>query len=347
MKITHFVFIFVLVLLMFSPSSAADADKLLWGQNVGLISATVVGTDDAKGLTVRSTPSLDGKGLTHLQPGATLQGQPVFRDGWVKLTAPVQDGWVRLTFLRPRPFENAVTKVNQSELCLPLKKGPGDSHEKTGCAQIGETLKFSGVATSDNWLQLAEGKGWARASDVGFDTWTAAAGTGQKIASLNPESTARGKTGEKPAVASQAEPGFAALPTDAEDEGEAPEAQICQDEWCVDFVKQTITREGKQESFVTCARDEICATILAEFWVALLEDERHVDIPITAAMSIRLEKEGTIKNAQSGGVIEDCRGASGPEAACVVGFLLDVSQPILGPAETGKTEPTAAASPKG
>jgi len=347
MKIRQSVFISVLVLLMLSSFSAAAADKLLWGQNVGLISATVVGTDDAKGLTVRSTPSPDGTGLTLLQPGATVQGQPVFRDGWVKLTAPVEDGWVRLTFLRPHPFENAVTKVDQSDLCLPLKKGPGDSHENTGCAQIGETLKFSGVATSDNWLQLAEGKGWARASDVGFDTWTAAAGASQKMASLTPESVARGKTAGKPAVAGQAEPGFAVLPTDAEDEGEAPEAQVCQDEWCVDFVKQIITREGKPESFVGCARDEICAMILAEFWVALLEDEQHVDIPITEAVSIRLEKEGTIKNARSGGVIEDCRGASGPEAACVVGFLLDVSQPILVPAETDKTEPTAATPPKG
>lgn len=347
MKIIQSVFIFALALLMFSPFSAAAADELVWGQNVGLISATVVGTDDAKGLTVRLTPSSDGKGLTHLKPGTKIQGQILFRDGWVKLTTPVQDGWVRLTFLRPHPFESSVTKVDQSDLCLPLKKGPGDSHEKIGCAQIGETLKFTGVATSDNWLQLAEGNGWAPASYVGLDAWTAAAGTGLKMASLTPEPAALGKTTEKPAVARRGEPGFAVLPTDREDEGEAPEAQICQDEWCVDFVKQTITREGKPESFVGCARDEICAVILAEFWVALLEDEQHVDIPITDAMRIRLEKEGTIKNAQSGGVIEDCRGASGPEAACVVGFLLEVSHPIPGTTETGKTEPTAATPPKG
>jgi hypothetical protein len=347
MKTIQSILISVLALLMSSLSPVAEANELVWGENVGLISATVIGTDDAKGLTVRSTPSQEAEGLTYLKPGTTVQGQIFFRGGWVQLKAPLQDGWVRLTFLRPYPFEGTVTKVNKSDLCLPLKKGPGDSHEKIGCAQIGETLKFSGVATSDKWLQLADHNGWVMVSDVGLDAWTAAAGTGQKMASLKPEPAARGKTAEKTAVARQAEPGFAALPTDAEDEGEVPEAQICQDKWCVDFVKQTITSEGKPESFVACAKDEICATILAEFWVALLEDEERFDIPITNTMSIRLGKDGSIKNAQSGGLIEDCRGASGPQAACVVSFLLDVSQPILGTAKTEKTEPAAATPPKG
>jgi len=347
MKIIQIALMIVSALLMFCLSPAAEADELVWGQNVGLISATVIGTDDAKGLTVRSKPLPESEGLSYLKPGTIIQGQISFHEGWVKLKAPVGDGWVRLTFLKPHPFEGTVTKVSQPDLCLPLKKGPGDSHEKIGCAQIGETLKFSGVATSDKWLQLADHNGWVTVSDVGLDAWTAAAGTGQKMASLKPEPAARGKTAEKPAVARQAEPGFAALPTDAEDEGEVPEAQICQDKWCVDFVKQTITREGKPESFVACAKDEICATILAEFWVALLEDEERFDIPITNTMSIRLGKDGSIKNAQSGGLIEDCRGASGPQAACVVSFLLDVSQPILGTAETEKTEPAAAVPPKG
>lgn len=347
MKIIQSVFLSVLALLMFSLSGVAEADELVWGENVGLISATVVGTDDPKGLTVRATPSQEAEALIHLEPGTTIQGQSMFRGGWVNLKAPVEGGWVRLSFLRSHPFEGTVTKVNQPDLCLPLKKGPAESSENIGCAQIGEVLKFSGVATGDKWLQLSEGNGWAPISHLGLDDWMVAAGTSQKVASLTPEPSALGKSGEKPVVGSQAEPGFAALPTDAEDEGEAPEAQICQDEWCVDFVKQTITREGKPESFVACARDEICATILAEFWVALLEDEAYIDIPITDAMSIRLEKEGTIKNAQSGGVIEDCRGASGPEAACVMSFLLEVSQPIVGTGETQKTGSTAVAPPKG
>ena len=147
MKIIQIVFMSVLALLIFCLSPVAEADELVWGQNVGLISATVIGTDDAKGLTVRSKPSPEGESLSYLKPGTIIQGQISFREGWVKLRAPVGDGWVRLTFLKPHPFEATVTKVSQPDLCLPLKKGPGDSHEKIGCAQIGETLKFSGVAT--------------------------------------------------------------------------------------------------------------------------------------------------------------------------------------------------------
>jgi hypothetical protein len=347
MKIKQIVFIAVLAPLIFCLSPAAEADELVWGQNVGLISATVIGTDDAKGLTVRSTPSPGGKSLSYLKPGTIIQGQILFRGGWVKLKAPTGDGWVRLTLLKPHPFEGTVTKVGQPDLCLPLKKGPGDSHEKIGCAQIGETLKFSGVATSDSWLQLADRNGWAPISHVGLDAWAAAAGRGEKLTPLTKEPAAPGKTTEKLAAARQAEPGFPVLPTDEEDEGEVPEAQVCQDEWCVDFVKATITREGKPESFVTCAKDETCAMILAEFWVALLEDEKHIDIPITDALSLRLGRDGTIKNPQSGILLGDCGAASGPEAKCVVSFLLDISQSVPGIIQTGYTERTSAAPPQG
>jgi hypothetical protein len=229
-------------------------------------------------------------------------------------------------------------------MCLPLKKGPGDTHEKVGCAQIGETLKFSGVATSDNWLQLADRTCWAPASHVQLEVWTTAAGTGQKPASLTLTRgpTDQGKVAEKPAVAHQPEPGFPSLPIDEEDKGETPEAEICRDQWCVDFIKQTITLAGKPESFVGCARDEACATILSEFWVALLEDENHIDIPISAAMGIRLEKDGLIKIAQTGSLLEDCRGASGPVAQCVADFLLELSRPLLGNTAIERPEPTAA-----
>jgi hypothetical protein len=313
---------------MFSLSPAAEADELVWGENVGLISATVIGTDDVKGLTVRSKPSPEGEGLSYLKPGTIIQGQISFREGWVKLRAPVGDGWVRLTFLKPHPFEGRVTKVSQPDLCLPLKKGPGDSHEKIGCAQIGETLKFSGVATGDSWLQLADRNGWVPISHVGSDAWAAVAGRGEILTPLDKEPAARGKMTEKPAVAHRAEPGFPVLPIDGEDAGESPEAQVCQDEWCVDFIKATVTREGKAESFVTCAKDVLCAMIMAEFWVALLEDEKHIDIPITDAMSLRLGRDGTIKNPQSGILLGDCGGASGLEAKCMVSFLLDISHSV-------------------
>ena len=341
-------FIPVMVLLMFGIAPTAEADEMVWGENVGLISAVVTGTDDAEGLTVRSTPSSEGNVLTHLKPSTTIQADILFRGGWVKLKAPVQEGWAPIKFLKPHPVEGTVTKVNRADMCLPLKKGPGDTHEKVGCAQIGETLKFSGVATSDNWLQLADRTGWAPASHVQLEVWTTAAGTGQKPASLTLTRgpTDQGKVAEEPGVAHQPEPGFPSLPIDEEDKGETPEAEICQGQWCVDFIKQTITRQGKPESFVGCARDEICATILSEFWVALLEDEAHLDIPISSAMSFRLEKDGTIKNAKSGTLLENCRGASGPEAGCVAEFLLELSRPLLGVTATDKPEPTAAVPTK-
>jgi hypothetical protein len=328
MKIIQIVFMSALVFLTFCLSPIAEADELVWGHNVGLISATVTGTDDVQGLTVRSEPSLESKSLTYLKPGTIIQGQASFSDGWVKLLAPAGDGWVRLTFLKPHPFEGTVTKVSQPDLCLPLKKGPAGSHEKIGCAQIGETLTFSGVATSDNWLQLADRNGWVPISHIRLVAWAAAAGRGEKLTTWAKEQAAGGKTVEETAVAHRAEPGFPVLPTDAEDQGESPEAQVCQDEWCVDFLKATITREGKPESFVTCSKDELCAMILAEFWVALLEDEKHIDIPITDAMSFRLGRDGTISNPHSGILLGDCGGASGLEARCMVSFLQDISQSV-------------------
>jgi hypothetical protein len=341
MKITKSALILSLALLTFLAAPVFGAYELRWGENVGLISAIVSATDSPDGLTVRLNPSQDSKSLTHLKPGTKIQGRN-FRDGWVNLQSPVQEGWVPMASLKAQPFERQVTKVDQSEACLPLKKGPGTAYEKIGCALIGEILKFSGVATRDDWLQVADRNAWVPLSHVGGN-WKVAAGTGKQVmASLPPEPAAPGKIAEKPAVEHVAEPGFPQRSPEEEDEGESPEATICGGEWCVDFATNAITRGGKPESFVSCARDETCAMILSEFWVALLDDDPHVDIPISDAMTIRLGRDGTIMSRESGILLQNCGSASGPYAECVAGFLLDVSQPLLGISARG-TEPASSA----
>lgn len=343
MTITESALIFALTVTTIFQSQLAHANELVWGKNVGYVSGITASVDDVKGLAVRSEPSLTAKTLIHLKPGTKIQGKNVFRDGWVQVRSPVHDGWVQMSFVQPDRFEGTVIKVGSADLCLPLQKGPADSYEQIGCAQIGEVLTFSGVATHDDWLQLADRKGWVPASHVGLDAWASAARTiEQQTSSSDLQPSFRKGTEEQGPLARQLEPGFPAHPPDEEDEGESPDARICSNDWCVDFVSNIITREGKPESFVACSRDEICATIMAEFWIALLEDDEHVDIPISNAISIRLGRDGSMRNAASGELFKDCRGASGPEVDCAVRFLLDISQPVLATAETESMEPIVA-----
>jgi hypothetical protein len=337
----------ILAVLAFSSPQSVSANELEWGKDVGYISGKVSAADDAKGLAVRSDASQTAKVLTYLKPGAQIRGKNVFQDGWVNVKSPVQDGWAPLSFLQPDPFEGAVTKVDQRDLCLPLRRGPGDSYEQIDCAQIGEVLKFSGVATRDNWLQLTDRKGWAPASHISLEAWTALTEKDEAQAAPSFAETASSKnTLTISAPAHEIVPGFPAHPPDEEDEGESPDAEICSDKWCVDFARSKITHDGKPESFVTCARDEICAMIMAEFWAALLEDDEHVDIPISSAMSVRVARDGAIRNPESGVMLKKCGGASGLDVECVVAFLLDISQPLAvdaGTATTGPGDPDKAA----
>lgn len=331
MKNTTTAMMFVFAFLTLAASHVSAAVELRWGENVGIISATVTGTDDANGLTVRSKPSLEGKILGHLQPGTRVQGQDVFRDGWVNLNSPIQDGWVQLSYLTPKSFTADVTKSDQDAACLALRQGPGKAYGKTGCAQVGQSLQFTGVATSDHWLQLADRKGWVPASQLSIGTWALAAGTYQQ---LNPAEAHKTMDQRQTAVKEEIKPQaqqklFKRAPDEEDEEADASEAVVCANEWCVDFAKDAITYQGKPESLVTCARDETCARILAEFWVALLEDDEHVDIPVSNTMEIRLARDGTIRNAASHGIIENCEGTSGPNVDCVVGFMLEISQPLL------------------
>jgi hypothetical protein len=115
----------------------------------------------------------------------------------------------------------------------------------------------------------------------------------------------------------------------ATEDGAEGEAKVCVGEWCVDFETDAITLAGKPQSFVDCARNETCGRILAETWIAALEDQEHVDIPISDSTVLRLGRDGTIRNASSGEVFMNCAGPSGPISACVVAFLLELSKPMV------------------
>jgi len=329
MKIIKFVGTLSLSLLVAFVSSISEASEMVWGESVGLISATVSAPVDARGVPVRSAPSMEGEILAHLEVGTTVQGENIFANGWARLKSPVRGGWIRLSNLKPHPFEGIVIKVGQSDLCLPLKKGPGSAHENLDCAQIGETLKFSGVATREGWLQLSGRKGWAPLSSVHAAALTAggtAPETIKPLATREAPAAERSPQKQVPPVQAQAGPSKIPSETKAEEKGEA---KACVGEWCVDFSSDTITRAGKPQSFVDCARDNTCARILSEFWVAVLEDEAHVDIPISSSTVLRLGKDGTIRSPSSGNVFANCQGSSGPDSACIMDFLLALSKPIV------------------
>ena len=167
MKLSNWITAIIIAnLVCFHPYSNSNADELIWGQNVGPVSAYVDQTDHANGLTIRASPSEDSQTLGHLPSGTKIRGSSEFKSGWVKLISPVDTGWVNIGFLKARPIEGMVTKVDNTELCLPIRAGPAASQQKVGCSQIGELLSFTGIMTTDNWLQLADRRGWTDASSV-------------------------------------------------------------------------------------------------------------------------------------------------------------------------------------
>src|SRR5208283_1730038 len=157
MKLSNWATLFVLIILvLFHPYSSSNADELVWGENVGPVSAYVNQKDETPGLTIRLAPSPEATVLGHIPLGTKIRGYSEFKSGWIKLKSPLGTGWVNLAFLKPQSFEGIVTKVDNPELCLAIKAGPASSHEKIGCAQIGEVLKLTGIMTTANWAQLAD-----------------------------------------------------------------------------------------------------------------------------------------------------------------------------------------------
>ena len=167
MRFSSWITVIILTNLVFShPYSNSNADELTWGNNVGPVSAYVDQTDHANGLTIRASPSADSQTVGYIPSGTKIRGSSEFKSGWVKLISPVDTGWVNIGFLKPRPIEGMVTKVDNTELCLPIRAGPAASQQKVGCGQIGEVLNLTGIMTADNWLQLTDRRGWVDASSI-------------------------------------------------------------------------------------------------------------------------------------------------------------------------------------
>ncbi len=166
--------------LVFShPYSNSNADELTWGSNVGPVSAYVDQTDHANGLTIRASPSADSQTVGYIPSGTKIRGSSEFKSGWVKLISPVDTGWVNIGFLKARPLEGTVTKVDNTELCLPIRAGPAASQQKVGCGQIGEVVNLTGIMTTDNWLQLTDRRGWVDASSDSVANRDTPGGRGQ------------------------------------------------------------------------------------------------------------------------------------------------------------------------
>jgi hypothetical protein len=303
-------------LLISNPGFAAGDEKLLWGENVGFVLASVDRIDNEKGLTIRATPSAEGSVLGHLPKGTRILCYNRFKDGWVKLQGHTAAAWVNLKFLKPIPFEGMVTTVDQQDSCLGIRAGPSASREKVGCAQIGEALKFTGVMTTDNWIQLADRRGWISASSVEVSL-----SASQPVPS-------------SPTTPSAASEGSAQRPSAEKGSGAtAPEVKkgdvvMCSGGWCVDYEKAKVTHKGKVVPNTDCFKDTVCAGIVGQHHVA----KAILDGSITFG-KFKLSSTGAISSLQ-GDQVANCAEMGGINHKCVANFLSQMIAGVSGGKET-------------
>ena len=76
MKHSNWITLFILTnLVMLYPYSSSNANELVWGENVGPVSAYVNQKDQALGLTIRLRPvSREPELLGHIPFGAKIRG---------------------------------------------------------------------------------------------------------------------------------------------------------------------------------------------------------------------------------------------------------------------------------
>jgi len=311
-------------LLLSVPSLGSEDEKLVWGENVGFVFAHVDRIDNEKGLAIRASPSAEGSVLGYLPKGTKILCYNQFKDGWVKLRGHTAAAWVNLKFLKPIPFDGTVTKVDQQDLCLGIRAAPGASREKVGCAQIGEALKFTGVMTSDNWIQLADRRGWVSASSVEVSL-----SASQPVPS----------SPTKPSAASE---GSAQRPSAEKGSGAtAPEVKkgdvvMCSGGWCVDYEKAKVTHKGKVVSNVDCFKDNVCAGIVGQHHVA----KAILDGSI-AFGKFKLSAAGSISNL-AGTEVANCGEMGGIDHKCVGIFLRQMIAGVSGgkeaPSVSGKSQ---------
>ena len=299
------------------PSFGAGDENLVWGENVGFVLAHVDRIDNEKGLTIRATPSAESPVLGYLPKGTRILCYNQFKDGWVKLQGHTAAAWVNLKFLKPIPFEGTVTKVDQQDLCLGIRAAPGASREKVGCAQIGEALKFTGVMTTDNWIQLADRRGWVSASSVEVSL-----SASQPVPS----------SPTKPSAASE---GSAQRPSAEKGSGAtAPEVKkgdvvMCSGAWCVDYEKAKVTHKGKVVSNVDCFKDTVCAGIVGQHHVA----KAILDGSI-AFGKFKLSAAGANLKSPGRSKWPTARETGGIDHKCVANFLRQMIAGVSGGKET-------------
>ena len=356
MKLSNWATLFVLIILvLFHPYSSSNADELVWGENVGPVFAYVDQIDHAKGLTIRVAPSPESQSSGYIPSGTKIRGSNEFKGGWVKLRSPVGNGWVNLAFLKPQSFEGIVTKVDNPELCLAIRAGPASSHEKIGCAQIGEVLNLTGIMTADNWLQLMDRRGWVDASSVQLPPDTPQAfeankrtpsvtsvepvessssdkrlATTPQLGSLIKKDLAPEKASAGPPLTSAPSGQIAAPPPEASPEtGELPPV-ACSDGWCVDHDSSQVTHDGKAVSGIECLKNEICASIVGQHHA--IEATRNGSMTFG---NFKLFASGVILDFVSGKTVAYCNDRGRVDHKCVANFLRKTFVGISGKNITG------------
>jgi len=343
MRCSSWITVIILTNLVFShPYSNSHAEELTWGKNVGPVSAYVDKTDHANGLAIRASPSEDSQTLGYLPSGTKIRGSSEFKSRWVKLISPVDTGWVNIGFLKPRPIEGMVTKVDNTELCLPIRAGPAASQQKVGCSQIGEALNLTGIMTADNWLQLSDRRGWVDASSVqlpieapqavGTNPVTpsttsvgpAAGPSREKPVTTPPHLgslTEKGSTSEKaPAAPPLTTPGpseqIAAAPAKGVSDKEKLPSVTCRSGWCVAPGTGQVTHDGKSASEIECFKNDTCSSMLAQHHAG----KAAIDGVATFG-NFKLLANGVIRDSGSGKVLATCNDRLGVDRKCVANFL--------------------------
>ena len=255
--------------------------------------------------------------------------------------SPVDTGWVNIRFLKPRPIEGMVIKVDNAELCLPIRAGPAASQQKVGCGQIGETLNLTGLMTADNWLQLTDRRGWVDASSVQLpvessqavvanaetpseaSTGPAASPSREKPITSPPQLRSvaeKGSTSEKAPAGSpltSAPSGQIAAPSPkaAPEKEELPHV-ACKGGWCVNFNDSQVTHDGKAASEIECFKNDICASFVAQHHTAKATTDG-----ITTFANFNLLSNGIILDSESGKVLVNCNAKGSVDQKCVANFL--------------------------
>ena len=122
---------------MVAATSMPSLESSAFAQTIGVVSGTVEKGDSERGLTVRSGPSPDAEPLAFLPPGTPVRGFNDFRNGFVKLMAPMCVGWVLMENIKPVGGEATVSKIDKPDLCLRVRKGPSGQYEKVSSRGTG------------------------------------------------------------------------------------------------------------------------------------------------------------------------------------------------------------------